>query len=94
MKIEGRWLGVNVIMIADVFIVGMFLFYISPVILGDSPMARLLQIVITAAGGLGYFILCSAANASYNLSLFWGAIIFFGPIALFLLLLLLAYMYK
>ena len=84
----------NVIIILDVFIVGMLLFYISPAIFGDSPLARLLQIVITAAGGLGYFILCAAANASYSLSLFWGSVIFFGPIVLFLLALLLAYMYK
>ena len=38
----------NVIMIADVFIVGMFLFYISPVILGDSPI----PVTLSNGGGV------------------------------------------
>ena len=79
----------GIIVILDMIIIGMLSFYIIKGIFGDGPLGRILGVLGCIICAILYGSLLGWAN--YEAEFFWGIIIFFAPIGLTLLLLLLGY---
>ena len=78
--------------LSDGIITGMFVFYLIAALLGDGPLARLTKLLLGIASGLAYAAWCLHiwfGDSEMGMGLAFGIIL--APIALFLLLLLIAY---
>ena len=84
-----------VVIVADGFLVGKLLGAISKGVFGDKPLGRLIRLIASLGGGIGYSMW--AAHIGYgdsDISLGLGAAIIFGPVAILGLLCLLAYIFE
>ncbi len=83
-----------VIAIIDGMFVGFSLKYLCELILGNKPIARLLKLLVSVGAGIGYFLWVICTYESTEVSMVGGLFIIFTPIALFLILAIIAYMFK
>ncbi len=76
-------------------IVGMILAAICESLFGDNPMARLLKLIISVVGGIAYVFLMLAIDDYTIIVADWlGIVVFIAPVAIFVILWILRYMYK
>ena len=84
-----------VIAIFDGIIVGMFVAMLVMKVLGDSPLARLLRLVLSISCGIGYFLLCAHlgwGETNATMGTFWT--VFLLPVGFVAVLKVIDYMYK
>ncbi|MBR3995130.1 MAG: hypothetical protein IKI97_07605 [Clostridia bacterium] len=82
-----------VISILDGYFVGAFGAFLCKLIFGNSPLARLLRLVISVGGGICYclWVLCTGASDEGTMTGF--LILTFAPIAIVLILAIIGYMF-
>ena len=83
----------GIILILDIIIVGYISFYTAKVIFGDGPLGRILAVLSCIICAFLYVCLIGWADNTNN-SMIIGEWIFFGPIGLTLILLLLTYAFN
>ena len=81
------------ILLADSFLVAWTVFAITPKILGNTPLGRFSSVIGSILSFFLYLFILAYYNENGS-SMLIGMILFFGPIALFLILLLLAYTFN
>ena len=85
------------ILIFDAIIIGFIVALICKKLFGDGPLARLLRLVLCIAGGGAYGFLCLDilyGELGMDMSTGTGMLIIFAPVALVLILMVVAYMFK
>ncbi len=86
-----------VVSILDAIIIGFIVALICRKLFGDGPLARLLRLVLCIAGGGAYAFFCLNVlfgEIGEDMSLGTGAFIIFAPVALVLILMVVAYMFN
>ena len=85
----------GIIIIIDSGLVGLIVAFIFDILLGNKPLARLLRLILGVVSGFAYFYLLGAVNiGEIEVKDITAKILFFGPIVLLVVLLILAYMFK
>lgn len=83
------------IMIIDGMVIGFIVALLCRLLLGDTPFARLIRLLLSIAAGVGYFLLCIHIGwGETNISLGEGTFVFLFPIGILTILKVVEYMYK
>lgn len=87
----------TVLAILDSIIIGMIVFYLIAFLFGNKPLVRLLKLLLGVVAGVLYFWLCAELNygeLATEVSMATGCLVFFGPVAIVVILLVIGYMFK
>lgn len=79
------------VQIADIILVGIVAFMIIKRKFNDSSLGRVLAVLGFIAGAILYLYLLAWADNSPSSSIFLFCLIYFGPVAIFLIILLIGY---
>lgn len=82
-------------MVFDGIIVGMFIAALIEGFVGNTPLARLLRLVVSIGCGIGYFLLCTHIGwGEFSGSLGVGLIVMLLPVGAIIVLKVIDYMYS
>lgn len=85
----------GLISILDGLIVGKFLFFLCRELLGDNPSARLIRILLSVGGGIGYSLIYMASPIFHYSQITPGmTFLVLVPFALQVIVWIINYMYK
>ena len=79
--------------IFDGVIVGYFLAFLCKLIFGDNPLGRLLKLIASIGGGVGYSVWVLSTGISDDGTMAGFLILTFAPIAVALILAIIGYMF-
>ena len=82
------------IVLLDGLVVGAVLSFICERLFGNSPLARLIKLLVSVIGGIAYGLWGLYTLGDTEISLLGGAIIILAPVALLVIILIIRYMYK
>lgn len=83
-----------VVAVFDGAVVGAIVALIITLMFGDNAGARIAKVLLGIAAGGGYFLWCLSILGSGDVSLTFGLVVLFAPVAVYFVLRLLVYAFK